>query len=92
MKEVKHSMSLGNDPRRFASEEQVHAVAAAKEAVAELRFDGSAPTYEAILREMGRRSNGSPIPGEETLPSHEASIAARRLLRDRDRQPVGDCR
>lgn len=77
-------MSLGNDPRRTPSIEVIEAVAAAKQAHAELRRDGPAPSVEAILQELGRDADGRPVDGVETLPSHRASEAARRAIADVD--------
>lgn len=61
------------------SEEAHHAVAAAAEARTELMIDGPAPSTEAILREMGRDSNGVAVDPDADDP-HEAGEAARRLL------------
>lgn len=75
-------MSFGDDPRRTVSIEEAEALAAASEARGELRRDGPAPSAEAILRELGRDTDGRPIDGVETLPPHRASEAARRAMAD----------
>ena len=73
-------MSLGNDPERVSQGpiEHAEAVAAACEMRAQLRQDGPAPSRESILREMGRRPDGSPLPdGPTDVDPH---TAARRAL------------
>lgn len=68
-------------PSPWTREEEIRAsesVAAARQERAELRRDGPAPSVEAILREMGRDSEGYPLPsGPEEI---RASTAARRAL------------
>lgn len=71
----------GPDPAN--SEEARHAVSAATEARAELMIDGPAPRVVAILREMGRNSDGVAIEPDADDPT-EADAAARRLLGYRD--------
>lgn len=75
-------MSLGNDPRRVSSEEDVLAgerVAEARQARYELSRDGPAPSTEAVLREMGRDADGYEVADgpDEFVP---ASVAARSAL------------
>lgn len=77
-------MSLGNDPSRFRTEEDVLAaerVTEARQARYELSRDGPAPSREAILREMGRDTDGYNVADgpDEFVP---ASVAARRALED----------
>jgi hypothetical protein len=75
-------MSLGNDPRRVTSEadvEAAEAVAAARQERHELARGGSAPSVEAILREMGRDADGYEVAeGPDEWVS--ASEAGRRAL------------
>lgn len=73
-------MSLGNDPSNTPPPiEWTEAVAAADEARHELLFDGDAPSRKGILREMGRRPDGSPLPDGPT--GLTAGEAARKILR-----------
>lgn len=73
-------------PDEHPPEEEVLAserVAEARHEVWELSQDGQAPSVEAVLREMGRDSDGYPIEEgpDEFVP---ASEAARRALPDLD--------
>lgn len=82
-------MSLGNDPSRFRTEEDVLAserVAEARQARYELSRDGPAPSTEAVLREMGRDADGYDVAErpDEFVP---ASVAARRALGLEDDRP-----
>lgn len=72
-------MSLGNDPSNTPPHEWGEAIAGADEARHELLRDGDAPSQEAILRGMGRRPDGSPLPDGPT--DLTAGEAAREILR-----------
>lgn len=72
-------MTRPGGPDPADTEEAHHAVSAARQAAAELRIDGRAPSTRAILREMGRDADGVAVEPDAADPS-EADAAARRLL------------
>lgn len=73
-------------PSRYSRGEEIEAgeaLAAARQERHELGRNGSAPSVEAILREMGRGPDGYPIAEgpDEWVP---ASVAGNRALDDAD--------